>query len=84
MASFGLHASRTWPGAADISPPPGDLALRIEHDAVGRRIAPGEPGLPRIGLLGMPGIGVALRIFLTGAAPDELGIAAEPLMQALE
>jgi hypothetical protein len=32
----------------------------------------------------MPGIGVALRIFLTGAAPDELGIAAEPLMQALE
>ena len=43
--------------AADVGPSPGDRALRIERDAVGGGIAPDEPRFPRIGLVGVIGVG---------------------------
>src|SRR6516225_8463919 len=70
--------------AADIGTTPCDLTLGVEHDAVGGSIAPDEPGLPRIDLFYMPGIRVELAVFLAGDAAHQPGIAAEPLMQALE
>jgi hypothetical protein len=48
------------------------------------RIVPGQPGLPQISLVSVFGIGVTLRIFLTGDAAHQPGIAAELLIQALE
>ncbi len=44
--------------AADVGPSPGDLAPRIEGDAVGFRIAPREPGFPRIGLVRVARVGL--------------------------
>jgi hypothetical protein len=62
-------------GAADVGAPPGDLAVRVEHDTIGRCIAPREPGLPRIGLVRVIGVSLAFGEFLTGHAADEPGIA---------
>ena len=44
--------------AADVGPSPGDLAPGVEGDAVGFRVAPREPGFPRIGLVGVIGVGL--------------------------
>ena len=70
--------------AADVGPSPGDLALRIERDAVGGGIAPGEPRFPRIGLVGVIGVGIGLGVFAAGHPADQPGAAAELLVQALE
>jgi hypothetical protein len=75
--------------AADVGPSPGDLALRIERDAVGGGIARlgsgwGEPRFPRIGLVGAIGVGRGLGVFTAGHTADEPGAAAELLVQALE
>ncbi len=70
--------------AADVGAPPGDLAVRVEHDTVGVCIGPGEPGLPWIGPVYVIGISLPLGEFLTGDAADEPGVAAELLVQAFE
>ena len=70
--------------AADIGPPPGNLALSVKRDAVSLRVAPPEPGFSRIGLVGVIGVGRGLGVFATGHTTDEPGTAAEPLVQALE
>ena len=66
--------------AADLGPSPGDLALRIERDAVGGGTTPGEPGLPRIGLIGVASLGLRFGVFAAGDPADEPGAAAEPLV----
>src|SRR5205807_7419322 len=63
---------------------PGDLALRIECYAVGGGITPGEPRFPRIGLVGVAGVGLGLGVFAAGHTADQPGAAAELLVQALE
>ena len=70
--------------AADFGASPGDLAPRIERDAIGGGITPGEPRFPGIGLVGVIGVGLGLGIFAAGHPADEPGAAAELLMQALE
>ena len=60
------------------------LPCGIERDAVGCRVAPGEPGFPRIGLIGAIGVGLGLGVFAAGHPADQPGAAAEPVMQALE
>ena len=69
---------------ADIGAPPGDLAVRVEHDAIRGRVAPGEPRFPRIALVRVLGIGVSHGVFLTGDAPHEPGVAAEQCVQTVE
>jgi hypothetical protein len=46
-------------------------ALRIERDAVGDGITPGEPRFPRIGLVGVIGIGLGLCVFTAGHTADQ-------------
>jgi len=70
--------------AADVGPSPGDLAPRIERDAVSFRIAPHEPGFPRIDLVGLIGVGLGLGVFAAGHPADQPGAAAELIVQALE
>ena len=71
-----------------MSEPPGDLALRIERDAVGDPggggIAPGEPRLSRKGLIRAIGVGLGLGVFAAGHPADQPGAAAELFVQALE
>jgi hypothetical protein len=50
----------------------------VDHDAIGRGVAPGEPGLPRVTLVAVRRIGIPLGVFLTGDAADEPGVDAEP------
>src|SRR5207248_2943313 len=70
--------------AADLGPSPGDLALRIERDAVGGGIAPGQPRFPWIFLVGAIGVGLGSGVFTARYPADEPGAAAELLVQALE
>ena len=70
--------------AADVGPSPGDLAPRVEGDAIGFRVAPREPGFPRIGLVGVIGVGIGLGVFAAGHPADQPGAAAELFVQALE
>ena len=46
-----LGQHRDGPVAANIGPPPGNLALGVERDAVSFRVATCEPGFPLIGLI---------------------------------
>src|SRR4051812_32281126 len=70
--------------ATDIVTAPRDFAVSIEHDPISGRIAPGEPGFPRIALVGMTRIGVTLGVLLTGDAADEPGVDRKSLVQPLE
>jgi hypothetical protein len=66
--------------AADVGPSPGDLAPRIERDAVGGSIASGEPRSPRIGLVGVIGVGLCLGVFDAGkVSSGALSIVRTPL-----
>ena len=49
--------------------------MRVELDTPSACIAPGEPGFPWMGLACVIGVGLALSVFLTGHATDELGVA---------
>src|SRR5215470_11906005 len=69
---------------ADVRAAPADLAMRIEHDAVGLGVAPGKPWLARKRLLRRNGIGLALGELRAGHPADQPGIAAELVMDALE
>src|SRR5260363_201474 len=69
---------------ADVGASPADLALRIEHDAIGPGVAPDDPILARKALRRHCRIGRALGEFLAGDASDQPGIAAELLMDLLE
>jgi hypothetical protein len=55
--------------------------VRVEHDAVSRRVAPGEPGLPRVALVRVIRISVPFSVFLTGDAADEPGVNGEPFVK---
>ena len=46
-----LGQHRDGPVAANIGPPPGNLALGVERNAVSFRVATCEPGFPLIGLI---------------------------------
>ncbi|MFK4719816.1 hypothetical protein ABIE89_000916 [Bradyrhizobium niftali] len=70
--------------AANIRAAPADLALRIEHDAIGLCITPRKPRLPRKRLGRPGGIGLALGELRAGDAADHPGIAAELIMDLLE
>ena len=70
--------------AADVGATPGDLALRIENDTVGGRVALRDPGFAWIGLTDVLRVGFPLGEFLPGHAPYEPGIAIELVVQALE
>jgi len=70
--------------AADIGPPPGNLALCVECDAVSFRVAPREPGFARIGLLRVTGVGLRPGVFAAGDAADQPRAAAELFVDALE
>jgi hypothetical protein len=60
--------------AADVVTTPRDFAVRIDDDPISGRIAPGEPGFPRVPLVGVIRIGVTLGVFLTGDTADEPGV----------
>jgi hypothetical protein len=47
---------------ADIGAPPGNLAVRVERDAISGRFAPREPWLPRIAPVREIGIGFQLGV----------------------
>src|ERR1700738_2451765 len=70
--------------AANIGPPPGDLALGVECDAISFRVAPREPGFPRIGLIRVARVGLRLGVFAAGDAADQPRAAAELFVYALE
>src|SRR4029077_18379373 len=70
--------------AANIGPPPGDLALGVERDAVSFRVAPREPGFARIALIRVARVGLRLGVFAAGDAADQPRAAAELFVYALE
>src|ERR1700739_3449637 len=69
---------------AVIRATPGDLAVRVERDAVSGGIAPDEPGFAREDLARVIRIGVYLGVFAAGDAADQPGAVAELLVDALE
>jgi len=64
--------------------PPSDLAVCVERDPVGGRIAPDKPGFSRIDPVGAVGIGIGLGVFAAGHPADQPGATAERFVQALE
>jgi len=58
--------------------------VRIEHDAVGLRVASREPGLARKRLFRRGGIRLALGELLAGDAADEPCVAGEFVVHLLE
>src|SRR6201998_1340122 len=70
--------------AADIRATPGDLAVRVERDAVSGGIAPDEPGFAWEDLPGVIRIGFCLGVFAAGDAADQPGAVAELLVDTLE
>lgn len=70
--------------SADVGASSSDLAVRVEHDTPGLRIAPSEAWLPQIGLVRGIRESLAFGEFLTGHAADEPSITAKQLGQAFE
>src|SRR5882757_7536314 len=70
--------------ADDLRAAPSDLALRIQHHAVGLCVAPDEPGMAVKASAGRYGICAALGELLSGDAADEPGVAVECVVQPLE
>jgi hypothetical protein len=60
--------------AADIGASPSDFAVRIEHNAVSGRAAPGEPVLSRVMLVGVVWVRIQFGVSLGADAPDKPGI----------
>src|SRR5258707_2092929 len=70
--------------AADVGAAPGDLAVPIESDSPGSRVAPGEPVFAWKRLDSLRRIRLPLAEFAAGHAADQPGIALELVVQALE
>src|SRR6202043_1910603 len=70
--------------SADVRTAPADLAVSVEHDAIGRRVASREPGLARKGLFRRRGIRLALGELLAGDAADEPCVAGQFVMHTFE
>src|SRR5579872_5279677 len=70
--------------AADVGPPPGDLAPSIQHNSVCRRTSASEPGLPGVGPLRVSLVGFRFRKLLPRHPAHEPRLAAQFHVQALE
>src|ERR1700759_499949 len=70
--------------AIDIAAAPGDFAPRVEHDAVGTGVAPGEPGLSRVTPVGVIRVRVTLRVTLATHTANEPCIDPELVVQGFE
>jgi len=70
--------------AADIGTSPNDFAVRIEHNSVCGRAAPGEPALSRVMLVGVVWVRIPFGVSLTADAPDKPGIGAQSIVQRFE
>ena len=75
-------ATIEWPATSER--PQTILPCVSSATPVGLCIAPGEPGLPWIGVARVIGIGLGFGVFLTGDATDEPSIAAKQFVQAVE
>src|SRR3974390_3526599 len=70
--------------ATNVRTTPGDLALGVEHHAVGFSIASRKPGMAGKGFFRCRRISLALREFLTGDATNKPGVSTELFVQSLE
>ena len=89
--SFALCPNSASTLAALETPNDGELWVNLRkgpfnatQHGVEARIVAGKPGLPLLRLASVFGTSVRFRVFLTGNAPDQLRVAAEPIVQALE
>src|SRR5258708_8837527 len=69
--------------ATDVRTAPADLAVSVEHDAIGLRAASREPGLARKGLFRRRGIRLAFGKLLAGDPANEPCVADQFVVHTL-